>query len=273
MFVSFTIAQGTTPQPIPEPAITYTCGGNYQPVDLAFHGNGVLYTTDAQLLFGGGMFQYVQGTRSEAQLQNYLYRHDDLKCQMVLETPPQNLFGLATTSSGEVCFTRNEGDRITGPAILSVYCIAATGEINLLLSDSSLLSDVTDITFNDGDLFLISILHTPTQDMPTEISRLPFPIEEVSIVKLARISEPVNFFTLSEDGTIVMSLLPHFTSKIVDGQGRQVLLPTLMKISDIQKNIFVSTDNAMDFPEDSKFAFPSGVYIIEDSLYRLRINP
>jgi hypothetical protein len=253
-------AQKIPVEPVPEPTEIYTCDKNYQPVDLAFDENGVLYTTDAQLLFGGGMFQYVQGTRSEVQLKNYLYRHDGRKCQMVLETPSQNLFGLAATPSGEVCFARNEGDRRTGPITLGIYCIAATGEIRLALSDSSLSSDVTDITFHNGDLFLISILETPTQDMPTEISRLPFPVGEAIIVKLARISEPVSFFTLSKDGTTFMSLLPHFASKIIDGQGREVLLPTLVELSDIQQHIFVSTDNAMDFPEDSKFAFPSGVY-------------
>jgi hypothetical protein len=47
LLITFVSAQSDM-QPMPEPTVVYTCGDNFQPSDLAFDGQGVLYAMEAQ---------------------------------------------------------------------------------------------------------------------------------------------------------------------------------------------------------------------------------
>jgi hypothetical protein len=256
-------AQDLQPEPMPEPTAIYTCGENYQPVDLAFDGQGTLYSTDGQLLVGGGFVQYIEGTNKGTQPSNYLYRHTDSGCQIIIETTSQNLFGMIETPSGDVCY--HEGNYPIEPIKSQINCIDTAQKMTTILLPMPGL--LTNLTFYDDGFIGLYRLESITEEMPTLVTHFPHLQTHQDSVELGTINEPVNFIAVANDGTAFMSLLPSFTSKRISSDGKEVTFPTIVKILDISQGVSISFDSFLPFPQGSEFVFPSGIAIIDDSLF------
>ncbi len=225
----FVYTQDIQPQAIqfqvmPEPTVVYTCGEDFQPVDIEFDSNGNLFITDRQFLNGYNPWYNPDTTTPEQERINSVYRYqkDTSECQPLLRTT-RLLSGLTTNSEGAVCFVQggffedlphpyfrlrlgytfdNEDIEHT-----ELVCIKDSVEVTIYPR----VSGIGDIVLVGNDIWATSVLFTPWQDLSlnSKLTR----ITKRKATYFGHISGSPSFLTRAEDSSFFTGSYPSTSDK------------------------------------------------------------
>jgi hypothetical protein len=253
-------AQDLQPEPMPEPTAIYTCGENYQPVDLAFDGQGKLYSSDAQLLSWLSDYATVIGFKPgekpyppDIRLKNHLYQHDSESACSTMFEANSGIFGLTEGPEGEVCFSYEVGTPIVGPLETLIACIDVDENINYVVTNEPITFALKDLNFSSNNLLLFSQLQTPAPDdgLVGRLSQLT-PVDNKLAIRLGSLLNfPPHLSYVSGDGTIFFTIyMPFYPTISVVVEGASENSPTTVKISpEQQEKIFANSDEHIDMGE------------------------
>ncbi len=228
-----------------ESITTYTCGPDFQPTDIAFDENGVLYSTDGRWLdiYEGGVrsFTFISDTRP-----HFVYQHDADGCTPVLEENA-DIFGITAFQDG-ICFTRAKIELMTS----EVEIVCLNEDAFSTYNDTALPTGfLRGLTAQDDKLWLLSGVLTPIEQQ----GGILLSFAKGKIVSQTRLALLPQFITVHEDGTLYLTLLRTDDAGVRSGK--------VAKVGPEHEVTELSPD----------FAFPTGILLVNDRLlvtdYRL----